>query len=64
MTPNWRSLSPGARCFGVGHLLQSQPQRDAGATSDAATESVLRLFGMSADDAHEVCALLLPDLEF
>ena len=50
--------------LGVGHLLQSQPQRDAGATSDAATESVLRLFGMSADDAREVCARPLPDLEF
>jgi AcrR family transcriptional regulator len=54
----------GGALLGVGHLLQSQPQRDAGATSDAATESVLRLFGMSADDAHEVCALPLPDLEF
>ena len=54
----------GGALLGVGHLLQSQPQRDAGATSDAATESVLRLFGMSADDAREVCALPLPDPEF
>lgn len=49
--------------MGLGHLLQSQPQRDAGETTDAVAESVLQLFGMSADDAREVCALPLPDLE-
>ena len=54
----------GGALLGVGHLLQAQPQRDVGTTSDAATESVLRLFGMSADDAREVCALPLPDFEF
>jgi AcrR family transcriptional regulator len=54
----------GGALMGLGHLLQSQPQRDAGTTSDAAAESVLQLFGMSADDAREVCALPLPDLEF
>ena len=54
----------GGALMGVGHLLQAQPQRDAATTSDAATESVLRLFGMSADDAREVCAAPLPDLEF
>ena len=53
----------GGALMGLGHLLQSQPQRDAGTTSDAATESVLRLFGMSADDAREVCAMPLPDIE-
>jgi AcrR family transcriptional regulator len=53
----------GGALMGLGHLLQSQPERDAGTTSDAATESVLRLFGMSADDAREVCAMPLPDLE-
>ena len=64
MTPNSRSPLTGGALLGVGHLLQTQPERDAGTTSDAATESVLRLFGMSADDAREVCALPLPDLEF
>ena len=54
----------GGALLGLGHLLQSQPHRDAGATSDAATESVLRLFGMSADEAREVCALPLPELQF
>lgn len=50
--------------MGLGHLLERQPQRDAGAAADAVTESVLQLFGMSAADAHEVCALPLPDLDY
>jgi len=50
--------------LGLGHLLVSQPDRDAGVTADAVTEDVLRLFGMSADDAHRVCALPLPDMVF
>jgi AcrR family transcriptional regulator len=54
----------GGALMGLGHLLQAQPQRDAATTIDAATESVLRLFGMSADDAREVCAAPLPDLGF
>ncbi|OYN81320.1 TetR/AcrR family transcriptional regulator [Mycolicibacterium sphagni] len=50
--------------LGLGHLLQSQPDRDAGATADAVTEDVLRLFGMSPEDAHQVCLLPLPDMLF
>ena len=50
--------------IGLGHLLEAQPQRDAGATADAVTESVLQLFGMSPEDARELCALPLPDLDF
>lgn len=50
--------------LGLGHLLQSQPDRDAGATADAVTEDVLRLFGMSPEDAHQVCLLPLPDMVF
>lgn len=50
--------------LGLGQLLRSQPQRDAGAATDAIAESVLQLFGMSAAEARAVCALPLPDLEF
>jgi AcrR family transcriptional regulator len=50
--------------LGLGHLLQSQPDRDAGPTADAVTEDVLRLFGMSAEGAREICALPLPDMVF
>lgn len=50
--------------LGLGHLLRSQPQRDAGDATDAIAESVLQLFGMSAAEARAVCALPLPDLDF
>ena len=57
------SVAAGA-LLGLGYLLQSHPDRDAGATADAVTEDVLRMFGMSAEAAHEVCALPLPDMVF
>lgn len=50
--------------LGLGYLLQSQPDRDAVATADAVTEDVLRLFGMSPEDACQICALPLPDMVF
>jgi AcrR family transcriptional regulator len=53
----------GGALMGLGKLLQDQPERDDAATADRATENVLRLFGMSADEAHEICRRSLPDLE-
>jgi AcrR family transcriptional regulator len=50
--------------LGLGYLLQSQPDRDAVAAADAVTEDVLRLFGMSPEDARRICALPLPHLAF
>ncbi len=49
--------------LGLGHLLEANPDRDAAATADAVTESVLRLFGMSAKDARTVCSMPLPDID-
>ncbi|WP_179467371.1 TetR/AcrR family transcriptional regulator [Mycolicibacterium vinylchloridicum] len=57
------SVAAGA-LLGLGYLLQARPHRDAGATADAVTEEVLRLFGMSAQDAHQICSLPLPDMVF
>ena len=57
------SVAAGA-LLGLGYLLEAQPDRDAGATADAVTESVLRLFGMSAEAAREVCAMPLPNMDF
>ena len=53
----------GGILLGLGHLLESDPHRDDGTTTDAVAEDVLRLFGMSADDAHEVCTRPLPEVE-
>ena len=49
--------------LGLGTLLQRDTTRDDGATADAVTEDLLRMFGMSAKDAHAVCTRPLPDVE-
>jgi AcrR family transcriptional regulator len=56
------SLAGGA-LLGLGNLLRNQPHRDDEAAADAVTEDVLRLFGLPADEAHEICRRPLPDLE-
>lgn len=48
--------------LGVGALLQSDPDRDGGATADAVTEDLLRMFGMSVQAARAVCARPLPEV--
>ena len=53
----------GGALLGLGNLLRNQPDRDDEAAADAVTEDVLRLFGLSADEAREVCRRPLPDLE-
>jgi AcrR family transcriptional regulator len=49
--------------LGVGQLLQDQPERDDAQTTDQVAEDVLRLFGLSAKEAHELCQKPLPDLD-
>ncbi len=53
----WRAARTGICCM-------SAPDRDDARTADAVTEDLLRLFGMSARDAHKVCTCPLPDLGF
>ena len=38
--------------MGLGKLLYDQPDRDDGQAADQVTEDVLRLFGMSTEEAH------------
>ncbi|ART71316.1 TetR family transcriptional regulator [Mycobacterium dioxanotrophicus] len=52
----------GGALLGLGNLLRAQPDRDDAHAADVVTEDVLRLFGMSADDAHDICTRPLPDL--
>jgi len=49
--------------MGLGKLLQDEPERDDAAAADRVTEDVLRLFGLPADEAHEICQRPLPDLD-
>jgi AcrR family transcriptional regulator len=48
--------------LGLGKLLQDEPERDDAAAADRVTEDVLRLFGLPAEEAHEICTRPLPDL--
>lgn len=52
----------GGALMGLGQLLLVEPDRDDGEAADRVTEDVLRLFGMSADNAQEICRRPLPDL--
>ncbi|MHA3020258.1 TetR/AcrR family transcriptional regulator [Mycobacterium sp. BMJ-28] len=52
----------GGAIMGLGALLTSDPDRDDAQAADSVTADVLRLFGMSAADAAEVCSRPLPDL--
>jgi AcrR family transcriptional regulator len=54
----------GGALLGLGKLLRDDPDRDDARASDIVTENVLRLFGLSADEAHTVCQRPLPDDTF
>ncbi|WP_204081337.1 TetR/AcrR family transcriptional regulator [Mycobacterium riyadhense] len=45
--------------LGLGQLLQDEPDRDAARATDQVTEDLLRMFGLSADDAHRLCNMPL-----
>lgn len=47
---------------GLGTLLSQRPDRDPEATVDAATEHLLTTFGMSPEEAHQICSRPLPDM--
>ncbi len=47
----------------LGMFLESDPEQDGDATTDAMAEDLLCAFGLSADDAADVCSRPLPDLE-
>jgi AcrR family transcriptional regulator len=48
--------------LGLGKLLHEEPERDEAAAVDRVAEDVLRLFGLAADEAHEICGRPLPDI--
>ena len=56
------SVAAGA-LLALGNLLRNNPERDDAAATDTVTEDVLRMFGLPADEAHEICRRPLPDLE-
>lgn len=50
--------------LGLGKLLQQEPERDDAVAADRVTEDVLRLFGLSAEEARQICKRPLPNLDF
>jgi AcrR family transcriptional regulator len=53
----------GGALLGLGKLLQEEPERDDAAAADRVAEDMLRLFGLPADEAHEICQRPLPDID-
>ena len=54
----------GGALLGLGKLLRDDPDRDDARAADTVTENVLRLFGLSVDEAHAICQRPLPDDAF
>ena len=51
----------GGALLGLGELLREDPDRDGASAADTVTESVLRLLGVNAAEAHAICQRPLPD---
>ena len=47
----------------LGQLLHDQPDRDDAQATDQVTEDLLRMLGVPADEAREICRRPLPDLD-
>ncbi|MFC5220167.1 TetR/AcrR family transcriptional regulator [Streptomyces coerulescens] len=52
-----------AAALALGSLLHAQPDRDDAQSTDLLTRSLLRQFGLPADEATRICSLDLPDLD-
>lgn len=49
--------------LGLGKLLQQEPERDDATAADRVTEDVLRLLGLPAEEARQICKRPLPSLD-
>ena len=49
--------------LGLGQLLHDHPERDDAEATDQVTEDLLRLLGIPAGEAREICERALPDLD-
>jgi AcrR family transcriptional regulator len=61
--PELALATAGGALLGLGALLREDRDRDDAQAADMVTANVLRLFGLSADEAHAVCQRPLPDLD-
>ncbi|MBR7825967.1 TetR/AcrR family transcriptional regulator [Actinospica sp. MGRD01-02] len=61
--PELALVTVAGAALSLGWLLHDQPERDDAATTDLVTEDVLRMLGLGAAEAHEICTRPLPDLD-
>jgi len=54
----------GGALLGLGKLLRDDPDRDDARAADAVTENVLRLLGLSVNEAQAMCQRPLPEETF
>ena len=54
----------GGVLLGLGQLLHDEPDRDDAETVDKVTEHVLTLLGMDVAEAHRICQLPLPAIDY
>jgi AcrR family transcriptional regulator len=60
--PEVALMIAGGAALALGQLLHDQPERDDAALADQVTEDLLRMFGVPAEAAAEICRRPLPDL--
>ena len=60
-----RTVARPASSYGPGlpHLLHDEPKRDDAEASDRAARNLLRIYGIPADEAEEICRRPLPDVD-
>ena len=60
-----RTVARPASSYGPGlpQLLHDEPKRDAAEASDRLPENLLRIDGIPADEAEEICQRSLPDVD-
>ncbi|AFM15202.1 transcriptional regulator [Mycolicibacterium chubuense NBB4] len=54
----------GGALIAMGTVIRNEPDRDDGATADRVTEDLLRLYGVDAGEAAEICLRPLPELQW
>ena len=61
--PELALVAAGGAVLMLGQLLHDQPDRNEATSADALTADLLRMFGLDAAEAAEICRRPLPDLD-
>lgn len=62
VNPEIALVLAGGSALALGQLLHDHPERDVATATDQTTEALLRTFGLTAEEAAEICARPLPDV--